>query len=149
MQLFTALLTALGALASSTTASPVAPAPAAIRRNVDIVYSPHVFEPAQGAKWQIGITEYVKWDTSNPPPGAENNVGTILLGFYNDTSGNEHLDYGEFYFGPHAPSSSVLIMSLHTCIAHPLASGFLLSSGGHPVTVPNVPTRSTYFVVRK
>jgi len=118
MQLFTALLTAL-ALVSLTTASP---APAAIRRSEDIVFSPTVLTPKEGTSWQVGTKLLVTWD-STIPQGGEKNTGTIVLGFDNGT-GSENLDY-----------------------EHPLASGFLLSSGSQNVTVPDVPLRSTYYVV--
>ncbi|KAF8469389.1 hypothetical protein DFH94DRAFT_221890 [Russula ochroleuca] len=120
MQLFTALLSAL-ALISSTTALPAPAVP--VRRSEDIVVSPSIFEPAAGASWQISTTQYVKWQTSNIPQSARNYTGSIVLGF-DDGTGSENLDY-----------------------ENPLAHGFLLTSGGHPVTVPNVSPNNTYFVV--
>jgi hypothetical protein len=93
MQLFTVLLTAL-ALVSSTTALPVAVAPDAIRRSEDIVYSPPIMSPSQGTVWKVGSKQFVTWDASSIPAGAEGNKGTIMLG-YGDNTGSEHLNYSE------------------------------------------------------
>jgi len=119
MQLFTALLSAL-ALVSSATASP---APAAIRRSELIVVTPAITQPSPGTTWLVGTTQNIMWDTSNIPPSGKNNHGVILLGFNNGT-GSENLN-----------------------ISHPLASNFLLTNGIQNVTVPNVPAKTTYFVV--
>jgi len=119
MQLFTALLSAL-ILVSSATASP---APAAIRRSEDIVVSPSITHPGTGTTWLVGTTQTVTWDTSNIPSYGKSNTGTIMLGFNNGTE------------------------SENLYISHPLASGFLLTNGFQSVTVPNVTTRTTYFVV--
>src|SRR6266403_6512 len=94
LQLFAVLLTAL-ALVSSTTALPVAVTPAAIRRSEKIVYSPPIKSPSKGTVWKVGSKQIVTWDTSSVPSGAELNIGTILLGFQ-DNSGSENLDYSEF-----------------------------------------------------
>jgi len=93
MQLFTALLTAL-VLVSSTTALPVAVASDASRRSEDIVYSPLIKSPSQGTVWKVGSKQVVTWDASSIPSGAQGNKGTIMLG-YDDNTGSEHLDYGE------------------------------------------------------
>jgi len=121
MQLFTALLTAL-AIVSSASAFPVAVAPDTSRRSEDIVYSPPITSPKQGAVWKVGSKQVVTWNASSIPQGAQGNTGTIMLG-YNDNTGSENLDY-----------------------EHPLADGFLLTAGKQSITVPNVPKRSTYFV---
>ncbi|KAI0278291.1 hypothetical protein BGY98DRAFT_917224 [Russula aff. rugulosa BPL654] len=121
MQLFAVLLTAL-ALVSSTTASPLAVTPDASRRSEDIVYSPPITSPSQGAVWKIGSKQLVTWDNSSIPAGAERNTGTIMLG-YDDNTGSEHLDY-----------------------QHLLADGFLLMAGQQYITVPKVTKRSTYIV---
>jgi hypothetical protein len=96
MQLFTftALLTAL-ALASSTTALPVAVAHDASRRSEDIVFSPLIKSPGQGTVWKVGSKQVVTWDASAIPPEAQGNKGTIMLG-YDDNTGSENLDYGEY-----------------------------------------------------
>jgi len=122
MKFFTTFLTAL-AILSSTTALPVAVAPAAvIRRGADIVYSPTIQSPSKGTVWKAGSKQLVTWDTTSVPSGAEKNKGTILLG-YLDNTGSENLD-----------------------IQHPLASGFLLTAGQQTITVPKVPKKSTYII---
>ncbi|KAI9458388.1 hypothetical protein BJY52DRAFT_1097319, partial [Lactarius psammicola] len=65
----------------------------------------------------------VVWDTDNIPPSGKNNIGTILLGYF-DHDDSEHLD-----------------------LRHPLATGFLLTAGDQSVTVPNVPLRDTYVII--
>ena len=147
MQLFTALLTAL-VLISSTTALPVAVAPDASRRSEDIVFSPPIKSPSQGTVWKVGSKQVVTWDASNVPQGAERNKGTIMLG-YDDNTGSENLDYGEFHLAD--PAGDVVTGSVLTCYCaeHPLADGFLLTAGKQPITVPKVPKKSTYFVAGK
>jgi hypothetical protein len=154
MQLFTALLTAL-ALVSSTTALPVAVAHDASRRSENIVYSPLIKSPSQGSVWKVGSKQVVTWDASNVPSGAEGNKGTIMLG-YGDNTGSEHLDYSEFHSADPAALTQfivgdVAIGSVLTCycVEHPLADGFLLTTGKQSITVPNVPKKSTYFVAGK
>jgi hypothetical protein len=147
MQLFTALLTAL-ALVSSTTALPVAVAPDAIRRSEDIVYSPLIKSPSQGTVWKVGSKQVVTWDASSIPPEAAGNKGTIMLG-YADNTQSEHLDYSEFLSADpgalHNPSWGASVLTCY-CVEHPLADGFLLTAGKQSIIVPNVPKKSTYFV---
>lgn len=95
MQLFTILLTAL-ALASWTTALPLALVPDASRRSDKIVYSPSIKSPNESTVWRTGTKQVVTWDTSSVPKGAEANKGTIMLG-YDDNTGSEHLDYRESF----------------------------------------------------
>ena len=119
MQLFTALLTAL-VLISSTTALPVAVAPDASRRSEDIVFSPTIKSPSQGTVWKVGSKQVVTWDASNVPQGAERNKGTIMLG-YDDNTGSENLDYGEFHLADPAGGrcyrfrADVLLRRTPTC----------------------------------
>jgi hypothetical protein len=154
MQLFAVLLTAL-ALVSSTTASPLAVTPDASRRSEDIVYSPPITSPSQGAVWKIGSKQLVTWDNSSIPAGAERNTGTIMLG-YDDNTGSEHLDYREFdSVDPTASHNSLWgrflsVPCLHVnCVEHLLADGFLLMAGQQYITVPKVTKRSTYIVAGK
>ena len=93
MQLFTALLSAL-ALVSSTTALP-APADALARRSAKIVINPPILSPSKGATWKIGSTQRVTWQTSVIPPEGQNNTGHIVLGF-DDGTGSENLQFSKF-----------------------------------------------------
>ncbi|KAI9508336.1 hypothetical protein F5148DRAFT_1197422 [Russula earlei] len=94
-----------------------------VERSDLIVVTPAITSPTKGSTWKIASNQFVKWDTSRIPPSASNQTGTILLGFYNGTR-SENLD-----------------------VDHPLAQGFKLTTGSQVVTVPNVPHRTTYFVV--
>ena len=109
MQLFTALLSAL-ALAASATALP---APAAIRRSENIVISPPIFSPRAGDIWPINSVQTVEWDTTMFTGSAQNNSGTILLG-YNDGTESENLDSSKS-FGPppHAPPLGMVLSYAH------------------------------------
>lgn len=111
MQLFATLLTAL-ALVSSVTALPVAVSDAS-RRSEDIVFSPTIKTPSQGTVWKIGSKQVVTWDASKVPQGAEGNTGTIMLG-YNDNTGSENLDYGEFAFSADPTVWDVVVGSVLT-----------------------------------
>jgi hypothetical protein len=94
MQLFAFLLTAL-AIVSLTTALPVAVAPDVSRRSEDIVYSPPIKSPSQGTIWKVGSKQVVTWDATSIPQGAQGNKGIIMLG-YDDDTGSENLDFGEY-----------------------------------------------------
>ncbi|KAH8989051.1 hypothetical protein EDB92DRAFT_892011 [Lactarius akahatsu] len=118
MQFFTALLSAL-VLAVSTTATPIHVA----ERSELIVYSPTITSPTEGAIWPILSQQVVKWSTSGIPRDAQNNTGSILLGYLEDGDDSEHLDY-----------------------EHPLAEGFFLTAGSQIITVPNVPLKDTYII---
>jgi hypothetical protein len=98
MQIITALISAL-ALASSTSALAVTEP---VRRGEDLVYSPRVTSPQGGEVWKVGTKQKVTWDKSSTPPKV---YGKLLLGYLEDGSANEHLDLGEFHFGPpsHTP----------------------------------------------
>jgi hypothetical protein len=50
--------------------------------------------PQAGDVWTVGAPQNVTWDTSKIPPSAEDGTGTLLLGYYDD-SGGENLDIGE------------------------------------------------------
>jgi len=119
MQFVVALLSAL-ALAVSTTATPVHVA----ERSELIVVRPPLTEPVQGDTWPIGTNQTVCWDTSEIPPIAQNYMGTVYLGYYVNGTSSENL-----------------------YIDNPLAKGFLLTDGSVSVTVPQVPSGDSYFVV--
>jgi len=121
MQLFTALFSVL-ALGFSTIALPIADA-ASIKRSELIVVMAQITEPIHGAVWEVGSKQIVAWNTSTVPPQALNNTASILLGYFDET-GLEHVNYNT-----------------------PLASGFLFESGNETVTVPDVTSGSSYFVV--
>ncbi|KAI0269937.1 hypothetical protein BC834DRAFT_841658 [Gloeopeniophorella convolvens] len=114
---FFATLLSALALAASASATPIA------ARNELIVVSPQVTSPTTGTIWTTGSSQTVTWDTSKIPPSGSNNTGLILLG-YDDGSSSENLD-----------------------INNPLASGFPITAGSQNITVPNVDTKTTYFVV--
>jgi hypothetical protein len=97
MQLFAVLLTAF-ALVSSTTALPLAVAPAGgIRRSEDIVYSPPIKLPNQETVWKVGSKQLVTWDATGIPQEGKGNKGMILLG-HDDNTGSENLDYSKLLF---------------------------------------------------
>ena len=150
MQLFTTLLSVL-ALGFSTTAFPIADA-ASIKRSEDIVVMAQITEPIHGAVWEVGSKHIVAWNTSTVPPQALSNTASILLGYFDET-GLEHVNYGKLHFGS-SPHTLLLVMLLFpcsnlTCVDTPLASGFLFKSGHQTVTVPDVTSRRSYFVVCK
>jgi hypothetical protein len=88
-------------------------------------YEPTVLGPPEGAIWPVGSNQSVIWDTSNIPSGAENNTLLIVLGHFDEADpGSENLD-----------------------LAHPLAQDIPITKGIQNVTVPDVPYRTTYFVV--
>ncbi|KAH8114439.1 hypothetical protein DFH11DRAFT_1466099, partial [Phellopilus nigrolimitatus] len=87
------------------------------------VVDPPVTAPNASTVWAVGETQTVVWNTSSLPSQITNTNGTVLLGFVNDTTGNEHL-----------------------MISTPLASGFDIRSGSVNIVVPNVEPRSDYIV---
>jgi len=126
MQFFTILLSALALAASTTTALPVLVdgASGPVKRGEDIVVTPLITSPSTASNWLVGSTQHVQWDTSNIPNEGRNQTGTLLLGYNDGKTDSENLD-----------------------VYHPLAQGFKLTSGSHPITVPKVPYRTTYFIV--
>lgn len=100
MQIITALISAL-ALASSTSALAVFEP---VRRGEDLVYSPRITSPQRGDVWKVGTKQTVTWDKSSVP---HNVYGKLLLGYLVGGSPDEHLDVGEFHFGPPLPHSTV------------------------------------------
>ncbi|KAI9062012.1 hypothetical protein FKP32DRAFT_1574838 [Trametes sanguinea] len=110
---FTTLLAPFLAAASVASAGP---AP-------DIDVEPHITSPKAGDVWPIGSTQSVTWDTSKIPPLAVNQTVSLYLGYINDPSGNEHLDFD-----------------------HPLAANVPITAGSALVTVPDVTPRDDYVV---
>lgn len=119
MQFLTTLLSAL-VLAVSTTATHIHTA----KRSELIVVSPTITSPTAGVIWPVGSTQLVTWDTSDIPPSGQSNTGTILLGYYDNESSSENLNY-----------------------TNPLAYGFLLTAGCQSIVIPSVIYRDTYFIV--
>ncbi|EJC97856.1 uncharacterized protein FOMMEDRAFT_97946 [Fomitiporia mediterranea MF3/22] len=89
------------------------------------VADPPVLAPNASTVWTVGDTQTVVWcvNTSGLPEQITNRQGTVLLGFLNDTSGDEHL-----------------------MIDSPLASGFDITSGSVDVVVPDVEPRTDYII---
>ncbi|KAL5524397.1 hypothetical protein ACEPAF_9537 [Sanghuangporus sanghuang] len=87
------------------------------------VANPPVISPNASTVWVVGEAEMVLWDTSDLPQQITNLQGTVVLGFLNDSSGNEHL-----------------------MIDSPLASGFDIRSGQIDIVVPDVEPRTDYII---
>ncbi|KAJ8080426.1 hypothetical protein PM082_017259 [Marasmius tenuissimus] len=88
------------------------------------VYSPKITNPTRNNVWIVGLNATIEWDTSKPPQNITNDIGEILLGRFNGTDDNEHLD-----------------------LEHPLAENFSLLSGSVTVEVPDVEPGEDYFIV--
>ncbi|KAJ3539058.1 hypothetical protein NM688_g6421 [Phlebia brevispora] len=89
------------------------------------VISPKITSPGSNTVWVAGTTAQVTWDTSNVPKQGGPYTGSILLGYLQDSSENEHLD-----------------------VDHPLAHGFDLAQGSVDVKVPLVSPGNDYIIVR-
>ncbi|KAL5482502.1 hypothetical protein ACEPAI_9096 [Sanghuangporus weigelae] len=87
------------------------------------VANPPVISPNASTVWVVGRADTVLWDTSDLPQQITNLQGTVVLGFLNDSSGNEHL-----------------------LIDSPLASGFDIRSGQIDIVVPDVEPRTDYII---
>ncbi|KAF9169081.1 hypothetical protein BGX21_004869 [Mortierella sp. AD011] len=87
-----------------------------------IVINPHITSPRKGAVWKTNSYQTVHWDTKGIK-GSEA-TGTLLLGYREGSSLNEHLD-----------------------TEHPLAKGFDLKNGRVEIRVPDVDPRKRYIVV--
>ncbi|KAJ7784378.1 hypothetical protein B0H16DRAFT_1492309 [Mycena metata] len=102
--------------------SPKTPSSPPSRRGV---HSPPITKPDASTRWTRGTAAVVTWSTSNMPQEVTNANGTILLGYLEEGSSNEHLD-----------------------VAHPLAEGFNLHDGSCKIQVPvNIPARDNYIIV--
>jgi len=112
---------ALSAFALSAFVS-AAPMPAGPVMNV--VFNPMITSPQASNVWATSSVQTITWQTDMIPVEEQNSTGTILLGWVNATSQDEHLN-----------------------VAQPLATGFQLMLGTINVTVPVVPTRDDYIVV--
>ena len=60
------------------------------------VWNPHITAPNAADVWTVGSTQFVTWDTSDIPPSAMDSTGTLLLGYFDGGTHNEHLDTREF-----------------------------------------------------
>ncbi|KAL9710938.1 hypothetical protein Ac2012v2_005478 [Leucoagaricus gongylophorus] len=94
-----------------------------IRRESNIVFSPHITSPTSKAIWPMGSVQNVTWETTDLPNEKRKNTGIVMLGYLED--GNEHLD-----------------------IRHPLATGFRIDQGYVLITVPRrIAERNDYICV--
>ena len=50
--------------------------------------------PQAGDVWAVGSSQNLTWDTSKIPHSAEDNTGILLLGYYDESEG-ENLDIGK------------------------------------------------------
>ncbi|KAF9990236.1 hypothetical protein BGZ80_006946 [Entomortierella chlamydospora] len=87
-----------------------------------ILINPHITSPKKGVEWKANSYQTVQWDTKGIKGSKA--TGTLLLGYREGNSLNEHLD-----------------------TAHPLAKDFPLKNGRIKVKVPNVDPRKRYIVV--
>lgn len=93
---------ALLSLRSFVSASPL------VARSRHGAYNPPITSPREGDDWEVGSIQTVTWDASHIPPSAENDTGTLLLGYLNEYSDNENLDTSKsdqpisFSFDAHA-----------------------------------------------
>ncbi|KAL5519896.1 hypothetical protein ACEPAG_1556 [Sanghuangporus baumii] len=87
------------------------------------IANPPVISPNASTVWVVGQAQTVLWDTSDLPQQITNLQGVVVLGFLNDSSGNEHL-----------------------MIDSPLASGFDIRSGQVNIVVPDVEPRTDYII---
>jgi hypothetical protein len=58
------------------------------------VWNPPITTPREGDVWTIGSTQLVTWSTDTIPPSAANNIGTLLLGYFDGDDRDENLDNG-------------------------------------------------------
>lgn len=65
-----------------------------VTRAAQGAWTPPVTAPQAGDVWTIGSTQLVTWDTHEIPPSASNKTGILLLGYFDDSEG-ENLDMGE------------------------------------------------------
>ena len=68
--------------------------PLIVGREGQGVWNPHITAPSEGDVWTVGSTQLVTWDTDDIPHYAKDNIGTLLLGYF-DGSTQEHLDTRE------------------------------------------------------
>ena len=83
---------ALSAFALSTLVS-AAPMPSGPVMNV--VFNPMITSPQASDVWPIGSLQTVTWQTNEIPAEERNSTGSLLLGWVDSASQNEHLDIGE------------------------------------------------------
>lgn len=81
-------------------------------------------------------------DLTGIPSSALGTTGQVVLGYLDNGSSNEHLMIGE-----QVPYETVRDL-LTIAIDSPLAQGFKYSDSKVTFTVPSVPSRTDYIVVR-
>ncbi|KAF5315398.1 hypothetical protein D9619_007408 [Psilocybe cf. subviscida] len=133
---FQALLVTLLSLCISAYAGPCMPCQASNRRDTPwdsrghhalsnrSGFSPKITNPTNGTIWNTGSDVVVTWDLRNMPTKTSNAKGTLLLGYLEDGSDDEHLN-----------------------IERPLASNFDLKNGYVTFRCPPVDTRRDYITV--
>ncbi|KAK7048527.1 hypothetical protein R3P38DRAFT_2869924 [Favolaschia claudopus] len=96
------------------------------------VISPAITSPNATARWTLGSTQRVVWETSKIPPSFATNRGMLVLGHlstYTDSEGEQRVSENLNY-------------------THPLASGFQIGAGSYDVVVPlDAPPRKDYIIV--
>jgi len=89
LPLVCAATVALLSLHSFVSASPL------VARAAQGAWNPPITAPQAGDVWTVGSTQLVTWDTSQIPPHAASNTGTLLLGYFDGHTRNENLDVGQ------------------------------------------------------
>ncbi|KAF4617374.1 hypothetical protein D9613_005680 [Agrocybe pediades] len=126
------LLSTLWSFCLGVTAMPCMPCQASHRRATALdqmlpprgLYSPKITNPTNESLWTVGSDVTVTWDLRDMLKNTTNPKGTILLGYLEDGSDEEHLN-----------------------IKHPLASGFDIKEGFVTFKCPKVDSRKDYIVV--
>jgi len=107
------------------------------------VWVPKIFYPTAGTVWHAGEIHHVKWALDRKPVSVTNPVGKVLL------SKNGLLDLGALTHHCEGGPETLNLPIFCFVSDHPLATGFQLTDGSVPVTIPwgTVPG-SDYAVVR-
>ncbi|KIM35908.1 hypothetical protein M413DRAFT_324780 [Hebeloma cylindrosporum] len=111
-------------------------------------YTPKITNPTNGTVWNTGSDVVVTWDVRDMPEKNSNEKGTLLLGYLEDDSTDEHLNIGECL--PRSSKRLDMRRFLTRCpchAEHPLASGFNMDGGFVNFRCPKVETRKNYIVV--
>lgn len=117
---------------------------------MNVVFNPMITSPQANDVWPIGTLQTVTWQTNEIPVEERNSTGSLLLGWVDSASQNEHLDIGERFKSKLNIVYIALVLTRSTLfLAHPLAVGFALMDGKVDVSVPIVDTRDDYIVVRE
>ncbi|KAF8817186.1 hypothetical protein BYT27DRAFT_7229123 [Phlegmacium glaucopus] len=88
------------------------------------LYIPKITSPTNNTTWIIGSYVTVTWDLHDMPKNVSNQKGSLMLGYLEDGSDDEHLQ-----------------------VEHPLAEGFDIKSGFVSIKCPDVDPDKQYIVV--